>query len=518
MKSSTHRLVVTVIGTILLPLILYSTYEITSIKEGEDVIEKIYKDQMDAIIFSVNQYSNDNLRGLLDKVESSLTPDLTIDESQPYLQYSNFSALLFKEVDGVRSSQHILSSDLKDTRNWALLQDSLLNADPDLSVQLLRYKKGGYRKIEPRGILTIHQKDYQVVHCILEQDHQYIYTTVLLDIQGFAENVLSPKLQQIAQEELVITLGERGSDEYIYQTDSLTKEIMYKKDMWIFPNLNVGLSSTNKTVTELVDERTQYNLIASLVLIFLLVFGFSLVFRNIRREIRLAQTKSDFVSNVSHELRTPLSLISMFAETLLLNRFNSEAKRKEYEEIIFKETNRLTNIVNKILNFSQIEANKRIYHPEKVKLNELIDELLHDYAYHLERNGFTFDVQLQEELPIIQVDKEALYEALVNLIDNAIKYSPNERHITFRTGIRHQVAFVEVEDRGMGIASDQIKHIFSKFYRVSEGNVQTTRGAGLGLALVSHIMDAHGGDIEVQSTPGKGSIFRLVFYLDNKHG
>lgn len=517
MKSSTNRLIATVIGTILLPLVLYAVYEISSMKEGEEVIEKIYRDQMDAIIFSVNQYSNDNIRSLLDKVEASLTADLTVDEAQPYLSYSNFSVLMFQEVNTKRSSQLILTEELREARNWPNLQDSLLQADPDLPVQLLRYKAGGYRKIEPKGIINIRQKELQVIHCILESNNEYVYATALLDIRGFSENVLAPKLQQIAQEELIITLGYRDSKDYIYQTDSLTNEALFKKSMWLFPELDVGLTSQNKTVSELVDERTQYNLVAALLLIFLLIFGFSLVIRNIRREMLLAQTKADFVSNVSHELRTPLSLISMFAETLLLDRVTSQAKRKEYEEIILKETNRLTNIVNKILNFSQIEANKKVYHPEKVKLNQIIDELLHDYAYHMERNGFAYDLQLEEDLPIIAVDHDALYEALVNLIDNAIKYSPHEKHISIRTGLRHQAVFVQIEDRGIGIAADKINQIFGKFYRVSEGNVHSTRGAGLGLALVSHIMDAHGGDIEVESTPGKGSIFRLVFYLDN-HG
>lgn len=193
---------------------------------------------------------------------------------------------------------------------------------------------------------------------VLERENgQKIIFTGIMDILGFAENVLAPKLQQIAEDELVITLGKKDQVNHVYVTDSLNKGVMFKKPMWIFPKMEIGISSKNKTVTELVEERTQYNLMAAFILILLLTFGFSLVVRNLRKEIRFAQTKSDFVSNVSHELRTPLSLISMFAEILLLDRIPTQERRKEYENIILRKLiDSPTLYVNKLLNFSQIEA------------------------------------------------------------------------------------------------------------------------------------------------------------------
>ncbi len=517
MKSATNRLIGTVIGTILLPLIIYSVYEISSVKEDEEMIEKVYRDQLDAIIFSINQYSNDNISGLLDKIQNGLGSGLRFDDTEPYLDYSNIHTIVFEDLTTGQTKVIRIIGDSTDHVAWKHLQDSILRANPELKKQLIRYKEGGYLKIEPRGTISILNDKMQVVHAILDhQDHQ-VFLTAFLSISGFANNVLAPKLQQIAEGDLIITLGYNGDNQYVYVTDSLKKEVMLSQSMWLIPSLNVGISSWNKTISELVAERTQYNLTAAFILILLLVFGFALVIKNIRHEITLAQTKADFVSNVSHELRTPLSLISMFAETLLYNRFSDEAKRKEYEEIIFKETNRLTNIVNKILNFSQIEAEKRVYHPTTVDMNSLVNELMHDYAYHVERNGFEYSIYLHPELPTIQVDKEALYEALVNLLDNSIKYSPNEKYIGIQTGTQGNAVWVEVVDHGVGIPTERISQIFDKFYRVTEGNVQNTRGAGLGLALVSHIVDTHGGDIEVNSTPGKGSNFRLVFYL-NKHG
>lgn len=506
----------TVIGTILLPIVIYTVYEISSISEGEVVIEKVYRDQLDAVIFSVNQFSNDLMSSILDKLESQLDDSLHLSGEEPIISYSNFHALLFTDLTTRKFNAEILSKDLQSLTaiNWAELQDSLTSAQPHIKNQLLRYKEGGYRKIEPKGTLFLSNEKFQIIHVILEHNNHQIFCTGLLSINGFANNALAPRLQQIAENELILTMGYEDPEEYVYMTDSLRKEVMLKKSMWLFPELQVGISSKNKTVKELVDDRLYNNLGAALILIILLIFGFTLVLRNFLKEMNLAQTKSDFVSNVSHELRTPLSLISMFAETLYLDRVPNQEKRKEYEEIILKETNRLTNIVNKILNFSQIENNKRTYHPQPVDLNDLLKELLHDYAYHMERNGFVVTNHLEPNIPPVEVDKEALYEALVNLLDNAMKYSESHKELRFSTGKRDTAVYIEVEDHGIGIASEKVKQIFDKFYRITEGNLQNTRGAGLGLALVNHLVDAHGGDIEVESTPGKGSIFRLIFYFD----
>lgn len=513
MKSAANRLILTIVGTILLPLVIYSIYEISSVKEEEGVIEKIYRDQLDAILFSVNQYSDGVIGGLLDKLEKQLDDSLKVARIDPYLSFSKFKVLILRGVKTGRNSIIQVDTNFV-TENWTHIQDSIFEQNHNLAEKLLSYKEKGYRKIEPEGSYSYNGSSYQLIHSVLEASNgENILLTGLIHINEFAENVLAPKLQQIAEDELIITLGPKSSDKFLYLTDTLKKEVMFKNPMWLFPEMEIGISSKNKTVKELVEERTNFNLMAAFILILLVGFGFGLVVRNLKKEMQLAQTKSDFVSNVSHELRTPLSLISMFAETLVLDRVSSKEKRKEYEEIMLRETNRLTNIVNKILNFSQIEANQRVYHPTEIDLNDLIDELIHDYAYHLERNGFSYDILKAKNLPKVFIDKEGLYEAMVNLVDNAVKYSPEEKHITIRTGTGNLKAFIEVKDKGVGIAPDKLNQIFDKFYRISEGNVHTTKGTGLGLTLVSHIVNAHNGNIEVESTVGKGSIFRIVLYL-----
>ena len=231
--------------------------------------------------------------------------------------------------------------------------------------------------------------------------------------------------------------------------------------------------------------------------------------------MELAKIKSDFVSNVSHELRTPLALISMFAETLEMGRATTEEKKKEYYTIISKEATRLSRIVNKILSFSRIEAGRKEYHFSKINLNLLVEDVFNSYQFHLKNNGFKFSFLPANAIPEIEADGEAISEAIINLIDNAIKYSTDKKEISIITGTEHGIAFIEVKDKGVGISEENQKKIFEKFFRVSDSLIHNTKGTGLGLTLVKHIVEAHGGKIKVKSKLNEGSSFILSFPINN---
>jgi two-component system phosphate regulon sensor histidine kinase PhoR len=264
------------------------------------------------------------------------------------------------------------------------------------------------------------------------------------------------------------------------------------------------------TINDLVQERMTTSLIILGLLIAVLALGIWFLYRNIRREMYLAQAKSEFVSNVSHEIRTPLSLISMYAETLEMNRV-SEEKKKEYHSVIAKETARLSGIVNRILNFSQIEANKKKYENKPLQLNDIVDEVLKSYYFHLKDKGFLCQFEKDVNLPVILGDRESIKEAFINLVDNAMKYSREKKVISIATGKDGKFSFVEVNDQGIGIAKKHQEEIFEQFYRAPTGDVHDTKGSGLGLTLVKKTMDAHRGKVKVESMPGKGSTFRLYF-------
>jgi len=246
------------------------------------------------------------------------------------------------------------------------------------------------------------------------------------------------------------------------------------------------------------------------------LFGAYLLWRDVRRDVRMAEMRSQFVSSVSHELKTPLTAIRMFAETLRLGRSKSMKTQEEYLDTIVNESERLTRLLNNVLDFSKIEQGKRIYRPELASLYEIIQAAARAIEYPLNQKGFKLNVQTTKGLPEVRVDRDAIEQAVLNLIHNAMKYSGESRDIDLRLQRKDSQALIKVIDRGIGIDSQEQNRIFEKFYRVPTKENERIVGTGLGLTLVSHIARAHGGHIEVKSTPGKGSTFSLYLPLENK--
>ena len=195
--------------------------------------------------------------------------------------------------------------------------------------------------------------------------------------------------------------------------------------------------------------RTSFLTLGALTL--LLAAGIILTHRNVAKEVALARLKSDFVSNVSHELRTPLSLIRLYAETLELGRIPSPEKRQEYFQIIRKESERLTALINNILDFSRIEAGRKEYDFRETDVRELVRNTLESYRYQIEQNGFTFEEQIAEDVPAIQVDREAIARSLLNLVNNALKYSQDQKYIGVNLYRHNGSVKLEVVDHGIGI-------------------------------------------------------------------
>jgi len=222
----------------------------------------------------------------------------------------------------------------------------------------------------------------------------------------------------------------------------------------------------------------------------MLLGGLYLVYTNVQREVRLARLKSDFVANVSHELKTPLALIRLFAETLELGRVTSAERAREYYRVINKESHRLTQLINNILDFSRIEAGRRQYRFAPVDVCRVVDEVLEAYRFPIEQQGFKLEVVFAEDVPEIQGDAEALSQALLNLLNNAIKYSRDQKEVKVEVAEKDGRVLVSVTDRGIGVAKADQKRIFEKFFRAEDSLVHETKGSGLGLALVSHIMEA----------------------------
>lgn len=252
--------------------------------------------------------------------------------------------------------------------------------------------------------------------------------------------------------------------------------------------------------------------VAAVFLTVLLVMVWKLV-RLVRREVALSQLKSNFVADVSHELKTPLALIRMFSEMLSEQRVPSEEKRLEYYRIITRESTRLTQLIDNILDFSKIDAGRKQYHKQSVDVGEVVAGTYEAYRVDLDRQGFQHALRIARDLPLIDADPDAIAQALLNLIGNAVKYSSQDKRIEIDVRRetrrdRHGV-LISVTDDGIGISPEDRAHLFDGFFRASDERVRRVRGTGLGLSVVQHIVDAHGGSIDVESRLVKGSVFRI---------
>lgn len=280
-----------------------------------------------------------------------------------------------------------------------------------------------------------------------------------------------------------------------------------------FPNLLMAIRYPGTTIEAITQRflRTSFIVLGSLSV--LLIAGLFFTYRSVTKTMELAKLKSDIVSNVSHELRTPLALIRLYAETLELGRIPTEGKKLEYYRIVRKESERLTALINNILDFSRIEAGRKEYEFRETNLPALVRDTLDSYRYQIEQNGFRYEEHISDDVPPIPVDREAIARSLLNLVNNAIKYSSTEKYLAVSLYRENGSVKLDVVDHGIGIPRTEQNKIFDKFYRVCDPLQHETKGSGLGLALVQHIVHAHGGEISVESTPGKGSKFTIALPL-----
>jgi two-component system phosphate regulon sensor histidine kinase PhoR len=263
----------------------------------------------------------------------------------------------------------------------------------------------------------------------------------------------------------------------------------------------------------LVLEKSSYNLlIGILVLTFTgtLVTGVILVWVFLRRERDLSQLQADFVSKVSHELRTPLTSIRMFTETLTLRR-GDKVSEDRCIEALNKESARLQQLIDRLLDWGRMESGRRIYEIGEQDVQTVVEEAVSAFEPTRTRRHVELELKIEAGLPKVWCDKSAMVDALVNLLSNAYKYGGQPRKITISSSNRpaEKAVCILVGDNGKGIARNEHKRIFEKFYRVDDLLARQQEGSGLGLSIVQHVMKAHRGKVEVDSEPGRGSTFTL---------
>jgi signal transduction histidine kinase len=251
----------------------------------------------------------------------------------------------------------------------------------------------------------------------------------------------------------------------------------------------------------------------------LVLLGTILSMRFVLRQMELAKLKSYFVSNITHELKTPLAAIRLYTETLQEGRVHDRAESEKFLGVIHRETVRLTQLISNILEFSSVENGKHRYAFEQASVGGVVREVLDAYGYQLRSNGFDVRLEIEADLPESRIDRNALGQALLDLLDNAMKYSGDRKEIVVGAASRPNdrsenggetpEVLLWVSDRGVGIPPGEERKIFEPFYRVQKGLEHDVKGSGLGLAVAKQIVEAHGGTIEVESRPGQGSTFTI---------
>ena len=276
----------------------------------------------------------------------------------------------------------------------------------------------------------------------------------------------------------------------------------------LFPNMSLLVQPKNPSqVREFIFRRTLITIIGLGLLLLAMVIGLLILIRDVSRKKQMEKLRADFVANVTHELKTPLTSINMFADSILLDRVKTRENLQKYAEIIVKESEKLKRMVNNILEFSRQEVDKMSYNLKEENLEDIIHAVMDEMQYWLTSHGFEVELDLEDKLKAL-VDAEGLKQVLSNLITNAIKYSPDHKRIAIRTYSFHKMACIDVEDHGIGIAANQLKSVFKKFYRVTDNDFIVS-GTGLGLTVSKEIIEAMNGKLTVKSEPKQGSVFTI---------
>ena len=277
-----------------------------------------------------------------------------------------------------------------------------------------------------------------------------------------------------------------------------------------FERFNVRTSPTATAGVALTARFAMVQIFFIVVMGAMILAAILFGYRYTVRQLELAALKAGFVSNVTHELKTPIALIRLAVETLELDRVANPEERARFLSTIARETTKLTRLVDNILDLARFESGHHQLKLQPVDLGRVARETLETFKPRLDHASFHVDVEVPDDLPPARGDAIALSHCVLNLLDNAIKYSKDDRTLRVWAAAGESTVSLSVADRGIGIAQGDRRRIFEKFVRIENGLVHDVKGAGLGLSLVQQIMRAHGGRVEVTGNPGGGSVFTLV--------
>jgi two-component system, OmpR family, phosphate regulon sensor histidine kinase PhoR len=338
-----------------------------------------------------------------------------------------------------------------------------------------------------KKVLICYQMNFDKVAALLDRNLRDLQSDYYVSIVDFENNgIYNAPISR--------------SSKYYYESRFPTT--LYK---WI-------LQMVPRKYTE-IEKQKENERLSSLVFLVLnvsLVFlGLAIIYLASRRERQLRQLKEDFIGNVSHELKTPLSLIRMFSEMLVTGRARNEDVKHEYYNIIHNQSDRMSRLISNLLDFANLEHSEISKNFEYTNIADMIGKELEAYCQEIQKDGFQLSVEIDGQIPHTLANSNAITMALFNLLDNSVKYSGGQKEIGVRISRSNGFIDLSVTDKGIGIRREEKNKIFEKFYRGADATVRGVRGSGIGLSITKHVAEMHGGEILVESEPGKGSTFIL---------
>ena len=352
---------------------------------------------------------------------------------------------------------------------------------------------------------------------------------MVVDVDFFKENLLPsliskifakipdmPNLHLVVRDQHDQPVLVRGTGP-VQQPLEKSKSDVSRNFGFIFNDWTVTIHGGQSQVGQWADTNFGANMTLALVLAMALCGGLIFVLRTAAHEMQVSSMKNEFVSNVSHELRTPVASIRVFGELLRSGKVSDPDKVVEYGCFIETEGRRLSRLINNILDFSKIESGQKVYQFEQADLEEILSRVVNSFETRLAQSDFKIEYHPPgDRLPAMWVDSDALTQVFFNLLDNSVKYSNGGKRIAVSLKREDQEILLSIRDWGLGIAKAEQEKIFERFHRVSTGLVHDVKGSGLGLSIVKHVVEAHGGSVQVESAPGKGATFTICLPILDK--
>ncbi|MDP2035904.1 MAG: ATP-binding protein [Ignavibacteria bacterium] len=320
-------------------------------------------------------------------------------------------------------------------------------------------------------------------------------------------------------EEIRVSLVD-AANQILFPAGLSAARIVLKKSFSRFegfaPDTKLALVTTGENPIESISSQSLiiYYILLGSVLMFI-AFGIVFILRDISREEKISVMKSEFIANVSHEIKTPIATIRTLAENLKEGWVTGKEKQREYFRLIEREAERLTHLVENILDFSRIERAQKSYRMENTSVGDATKKAIERFRLLVDGQGVVIKENIENNLPLFMLDAEAYEQVLLNLLDNAVKYSCENKLIEVSAKHQNDYIIIEVIDCGIGISKKDCEKIFEKFFRSPMPDGRKIPGSGIGLTLVKEIIEAHGGKITVESEIGRGSTFKLFFALSN---